>query len=243
MITVGEEIDRDINQSDDDVQWNHTDFNIPAAPSSLLPVISTLQTEATETSVQRNNTDIRLDEIRNGLERLGVSLPHEKSVSSLKRVSSEEQIKLIIQQASDVVHHDRKSPQNELQSDESDINENDSMFEGYEDQLNDEDNLDAPLMTLEKVVVTAGCKTEPDLTDTSNDKDNGLLMIQNAQALLLEAQLCIEMEHKDVYDTHIGTDQLASKNCNSPSNARRDQAKDKIESAVHCLQDAIKTWN
>lgn len=69
---------------------------IPDAPSSLLPTT----TSSVSNIIEKNDSQQRLNEIRSGLQRLGVSLPDEQNTLIIKpEMSSDDLVRLVIQQA------------------------------------------------------------------------------------------------------------------------------------------------
>lgn len=219
-------------------------IDIPAAPSSSLPTIDdTLsQEKSTLNDNQCNTSEQRLDEIRNGLQRLGVSLQHnehESRTSVHKELSSEDQVKLIIQQATDEVQVERSSTNDEYYND-SDVDENDSMFEGY-DQLDvsDDYDLDTLLVKVEKIVASAASKegAETDGFKTNDEVEQYLQMIRDAQALLLEARLSLELERESCPNG--SDDSLSSLPCHNKSLDRSHRAIERIRGAICCLQKGL----
>jgi hypothetical protein len=191
-----------------------------------------------------------------------VSLPDETNKAKpfiQKEISNEDQVKLIIQQATDEVHIARVSSNKDFVDSESEIDENDSMFEGYQDQLDgDECDLDALLIEVEKMIANAAAKDESiqSQNDGSIDQmlDGIMPTIRTAQALLLEARLCIELERDVDYCVAGGDNNIPSKHLKAKSSeaedtvadvqntdlTRRQKAADKIEKAICCLQDGLK---
>jgi hypothetical protein len=172
--------------------------------SSLLPSVPPHFVSESRSSSGSNNKT-RLDEIQRGLGRLGVSLPDgtRKRDSLPDNMSAEDQVKLIINQAKDEVHFERGVNMGEGNSshvildassfdDGHTIDENDSMFEGFED---DEYDIDALLAKAEILAAKTGIKA-----DGSGEFFSELVQIRKAQALLLEARLCLEMVEAKSYD-------------------------------------------
>ena len=145
-----------------------------------------------------NSTKDRLQEIQRGLRGLGVSLPDNSRKKDLipENLSSEDQVKLIIQQAQDEVRVEKgklngeggesNGLQNTSELDEDLIDENDSMFEGYEDD--DDLDVDALLAKAENLVAKTGINAGGEGKFSPE-----LVQIRKVQALLLEARLCLEM--------------------------------------------------
>lgn len=216
----------------------------------------------------------RLSEIQRGLQRLGVSLPSDSGAKSdliADNISEEDQVKMIIQQARDEVQVERVdsvgvSSEIDTAEDDNDmIDENDSMFEGYEDE---EDDIDALLIKAEKLVA----KTSAGIDTSSADSGGGssfteLLHIRRAHALLLEARLCLELDisgrpadniDETALDADNATDATAkdgkendvgieskldkSRTSNSTTLAARKKARERIEDAQSCLIYMLEKW-
>jgi hypothetical protein len=98
-------------------------IEIPEAPSSLLPSINASTRSSSSLDIHNNDSIHRLDDIRSGLQRLGVSLPDETNKAKpfiQKEISNEDQVKLlIIQQATDEVHIERISSNKDFVDSES----------------------------------------------------------------------------------------------------------------------------
>eukprot|EP00581_Thalassiosira_minuscula_P028713 CAMPEP_0183754946 /NCGR_PEP_ID=MMETSP0739-20130205/3803_1 /TAXON_ID=385413 /ORGANISM="Thalassiosira miniscula, Strain CCMP1093" /LENGTH=608 /DNA_ID=CAMNT_0025991601 /DNA_START=6 /DNA_END=1829 /DNA_ORIENTATION=+ len=197
-------------------------------PNVPPPFISGSRTAAGGGGGGNNDDQSRIDEIRRGLGRLGVSLPDnntgsrgdKKSLLLPPNISAEDQVKLIIQQAQDEVRvekglhvvggegNESKNNTNGLidatnifnqdSFDDDIIDENDSMFEGYED---DDYDIDALLSKAETLVA----RTSSGMGLNGGDGEGGggeggikcsseIVQIKKVQALLLEARLCLEME-------------------------------------------------
>ncbi|KAL7464151.1 hypothetical protein ACHAXS_004485 [Conticribra weissflogii] len=141
----------------------------------------------------------RLEEIRRGLGRLGVSLPDDFNKQDLlsENLSMEDQVKLIIQQTKDEVrvenhsHIDPGGNPDDVDTDNDDaIDEEDSMFEGYEDE--EDDDVDALLMKAEKLI--AKTSAEVGVAVESGSSCPEVAQIRKSQCLLLEARLYLEMD-------------------------------------------------
>ncbi|KAL9185360.1 hypothetical protein ACHAXT_003137 [Thalassiosira profunda] len=200
----------------------------------------------------------RLAEIQAGLGRLGVHLPPESKKSDMIRenLSDEDQMKLIIQQAQDEVRFeqgDTGGSGSEVNGivdaalDGDVIDENDSMFEGFED---DDLDIDALLSKAETLVAKTGINV-----DEKGESSPELAQIRKAQALLLEARLCLEMvqaksgdertpnipdkeEEDDAEDSAKEPDPSA----NEAKVAARKKARERIESAELCMNAILKGW-
>lgn len=221
-------------------------INIPAAPCASLPSINaSLHDQSLQNADQDNDSELRLDEIRTGLKRLGVSLPDQDSKHKDIRkelLSSDDQVKLIVQQATDEVLLEKSSTVDE-NCNSSEVGENDSMFESYDPlDCSDVCDLDTLLIQVEKVVAAAAAReetvvAEPKRNDdgrTDASLDRHLQVIRDAQALLLEARLCLELEREE--------DANAKEECNRQEmvSQRRHRAMVRIHSAIRCLRDGFE---
>lgn len=212
----------------------------------------------------------RLDDIRRGLGRLGVSLPdHKKSDLIPDNVSEEDQVKLILQQAHDEVrvetgrNVDEDGSMNDAavasHLEDGAIDENDSMFEGFDEE--DEEDIDALLEKAETLVAK---------TRLASNGDGGhaieLGQIRKAQALLLEARLCLEMEQdafpdegmepEDLEDAESKVakqDDAALDDASESSTAerriahgavatKRKKAQQLVQQAQGCLENVLHEW-
>ena len=244
---------------------------IPAAPSSLLPTT----TSSVSNIIEKNDSQQRLNEIRSGLQRMGVSLPDEQNELIIKpEMSSDDLVRLVMQQASEEVllegnsDHlvksimqqtsyeiplEESSKKQELHYNDSLIDENDSMFEGFQDEP--DDDLEALMIKVDKMIESAKASSSSeknDASDKQNDHllDNQLRMIEHAQALLLQARLCLALERGDE-DGDVSSDVrhfsryesgIISMEGQGVKLDRRRQARDRIESAVCSLQDGLAKW-
>eukprot|EP00956_Cyclotella_meneghiniana_P014995 scaffold22728_cov48-Cyclotella_meneghiniana.AAC.2 len=240
------------------------DIEIPVAPSSSLPTA----TASVSNLIEKNDSQQRLNEIKSGLQRLGVTLPDEQNEPIIKpEMSSDDLVRLIMQQASDEVllegnsDHlvksimqqasdeillEENSDRRDSHYNDSLIDENDSMFEGYQDEP--DDDLDALMVKVDNIIASAEASSRSetnDAGDTQKDRflDNQLRMIEHAQALLLQARLCFALEREDG-DASSGVRHLSSDDSGiiSIEGHRRKQARDKIERAVRSLQDGLAKW-
>eukprot|EP00571_Detonula_confervacea_P008548 CAMPEP_0172315762 /NCGR_PEP_ID=MMETSP1058-20130122/26193_1 /TAXON_ID=83371 /ORGANISM="Detonula confervacea, Strain CCMP 353" /LENGTH=458 /DNA_ID=CAMNT_0013029923 /DNA_START=35 /DNA_END=1408 /DNA_ORIENTATION=- len=210
----------------------------------------------------------RLEEIQRGLGRLGVSLPDSNGKTDLipDNLSAEDQVKLIIQQAKDEVRFEKGTGEggdsNGLLVDTTEfvdndlIDENDSMFEGFEDE---EYDIDALLSKAESLVAKSGMEAGRDGASPE------LVQIRKVQAILLEARLCLEMVHakssdeqilpnklneavdvetrEDMNDDHSEDTTVENDQPSSGSNlAARKKARERIENAQDCLNNLVKDW-
>ena len=196
----------------------------------------------------------RLDEIQRGLGRLGVSLPDGTSKRDLlpDNSSAEDQVKLIINHAKDELHVERgmnmgegTGPDEILDvssfDDGNTIDENDSMFEGFADE---EYDIDVLLSKADSLVAKTGIKA-----DGSGEFNSELVHIRKAQALLLEARLCLEMVQAKSHDEGI----LLSESNEAEGYVQNDQssgstlaAKKKARGLVvnvqYCVEKLLKVW-
>ena len=221
--------------------------------SSLLPNTPPPFLSGSRSSSGSTNKN-RLDEIQRGLGRLGVSLPDGTSKRDLlsDNVSAEDQVKLIINQAKDELHveggmnmGEGTGPNEILDASSFDdgntIDENDSMFEGFEDE---EYDIDVLLSKAESLVAKTGIKE-----DGSGGIHSELIQIRKAQALLLEARLCLEMVKAKFHDDEI----LLSKSNEAEGYVQNDQrsgstlaAREKARGLVvnvqDCIGELLKLW-
>ena len=145
------------------------------------------------------DSEDRLEEIQRGLKGLGVSLPDNQMKKDFvpENLSSEDQVKLIIQQAQDEVHVENGVHTGEggyiTQNYEDDdaIDENDSMFEGFVDDDLDpnEDDVDNLILKAQNLISAL-----PHESMGPREKDQNV-RIKKVQAMLLEARLCLELVH------------------------------------------------
>lgn len=253
---------------------NNDDIDIPHAPSkSLVANTSSTETAASVHDVSMNDdSQQRLNDIRSGLKRLGVSLPDEYQgnkpyVVGNEQLSNEDQVNLIIQQATDEVRVETSSVgHNEKHDiDDLEINESDSMFDGYQEHLDDNDNdLDSLLIKVEKMVASISKRDGAEMEEKDHEQhydilhDHRLQMIRNAQALLLEARLCLELEREeeDNHSLDVNHDNFTEGEKDSSTDTvtvnetkddslgcqRRRKARGRIDCAVRCLQDGLSKW-
>lgn len=196
----------------------------------------------------------RLDEIQRGLGRLGVSLPDGTSKRDLlpDNSSTEDQVKLIINHAKDELHVERGmnmgegTGPNEILDvssfdDGNTIDENDSMFEGFEDE---EYDIDVLLSKADSLVAKTGIKA-----DGSGEFNYELVQIRKAQALLLEARLCLEMVQAKSHDEEtLLSESNEAEGCvqNDQSSGSTLAAKKKARGLVvnvqYCVGELLKFW-
>lgn len=197
----------------------------------------------------------RLDEIQRGLGRLGVSLPDGTSKRDLlpDNSSAEDQVKLIINHAKDELHVERgmnmgegTGPDEILDvssfDDGNTIDENDSMFEGFADE---EYDIDVLLSKADSLVAKTGIKA-----DGSGEFNSELVHIRKAQALLLEARLCLEMVQAQSHDEGIllsesNEDEGYVQNDQSSGStlAAKKKARGLVVNVQYCVGELLKVWN
>lgn len=197
----------------------------------------------------------RLDEIQRGLGRLGVSLPDGTSKRDLlpDNSSAEDQVKLIINHAKDELHVERgmnmgegTGPDEILDVSSFDdgytIDENDSMFEGFADE---EYDIDVLLSKADSLVAKTGIKA-----DGSGEFNSELVHIRKAQALLLEARLCLEMVQAQSHDEGIllsesNEDEGYVQNDQSSGStlAAKKKARGLVVNVQYCVGELLKVWN
>ena len=196
----------------------------------------------------------RLDNLQRGLKGLGVTLPYNSRNKNFipENLSDEDQVKLIIQQAQDEVMIENG---NEVD------NTDDSMFEGFEDE---EDDIESLLAKAENLVA----KTPSDHPSSSIPSSTvELAQLRKAQALLLEARLCLEIgDAKDLNEdanNEMNDESTSSNGGNlnddngaeadnmeetdnqrneSKRNSIRIKAKERVEDADRCLKDILSGW-
>lgn len=200
----------------------------------------------------------RLDSIQRGLKGLGITLPDNSRNRDFipENLSDEDQVKLIVQQARDEVMIDKSY----VCDDEDGIDENDSMFEGFEDE---EDDIDILLARAENLVAKtsseiSGIVDHPTPLCPSSTVE--LARIRKAQALLLEARLCLEIgdaKYLDECANHENNDESAS--CDGIGNlddnndngneekkdkgkSDRSKAEERVKEANECLEDMLSGW-
>ena len=196
----------------------------------------------------------RLDEIQRGLGRLGVSLPDGTSKRDLlpDNSSAEDQVKLIINHAKDELHVERgmnmgegTGPDEILDvssfDDGNTIDENDSMFEGFADE---EYDIDVLLSKADSLVAKTGIKA-----DGSGEFNSELVHIRKAQALLLEARLCLEMVQAKSHDEGIllsesNEDEGYVQNDQSSGStlAAKKKARGLVVNVQYCVGELLKVW-
>ena len=199
------------NTSNTDNMTKNSNNSIP--PDVPPPFIS-----GSRSSYNNGSDQHRLQNIHDGLKRLGVSMPNNNKdsiIATTENLSEDEQVKLIIEQAQDEVRIEQTTEgrKHEIENTSSaysnnvldymnddnddDIDENDSMFDDYEDE---EDDIDSLLMKAENLVAktSAEIKGNNMMSNTSSSlpisKENvELAQLRRAQALLLEARLLLDM--------------------------------------------------
>ncbi|KAL7430210.1 hypothetical protein ACHAXM_002061 [Skeletonema potamos] len=170
--------------------------SIPKAPPSFISGSKSAGGNSTEQS--------KLDNLQRGLKGLGVTLPDNSRNKDFfpENLSDEDQVKLIIQQAQDEVMIEKgydvsdtsDSMNYKNNGNEDGIDENDSMFEGFEDE---EDDIESLLTKAENLVAKTTNEINGGMVGhaTSSIPSSAveLAQLRKAQALLLEARLCLEI--------------------------------------------------
>jgi len=238
--------------------------------TSLLPNVPPPFISGSRTSNGDNQN--RLNEIQKGLKGLGISLPDNSGKKDLisDNLSSEEQIKLIIQQAKDEARFEKGLHDNNESNDDDIIDENDSMFAGY--NIDDEDDegydIDILLSKAEKLVSSIDSSAKDGKEGSSSSE---LVQITKVQALLLEARLCLEMVNnlkfseqilmENNLQEHVTDEQGKEEVERSPNDddakhedeppisssdsetlAAKEKARVLIQSAQDCLNNLLTQW-
>ena len=244
--------------------------------SSLLPNVPPPFISGSRTS---GCTDGKLEDIQRGLKGLGVYVPDSSGKRSdllHENLSADDQVKLIIQQAQDEVrvekglHNEQSGESNDFVNtsgldDSSVIGEDDSMFEGFEDDEDDDMNIETLLAKAESLVK----KTDDEVIAGGEHSTSELIRIRKVQALLLETRLCLEMvqsqksseeEVKPTTEAEEGTkdkdqdetddddedDKSRESNNDNENNgsdaAARKKANELIGNANDCLTKLMKEW-
>ena len=236
--------------------------------TSLLPNVPPPFISGSRTSNGKDNNQNRLNEIQKGLKGLGISLPDNSGKKDLisDNLSQEDQIKLIIQQAKDEARFEKgKHDDDESNDDDDIIDENDSMFEGFIDEENEDYDIDTLLSKTEKLI--SGIDSSVNGKEGSSSSE--LLQITKIQAILLEARLCLEMVNnvksleplmENNIEEHV-TDEQGKKEVERSSNddakhedeqpisssdsetlAAKEKARVLIQSAQDCLNNLLTHW-
>jgi hypothetical protein len=191
---------------------SNTDTEKKSIPNVPPPFIS-----GSRSSYNNGSDQHRLQNIHDGLKRLGVSIPNNNSkdfITTTQNLSEDEQVKLIIEQAQDEVRIEQTTEgrKHEIDNassaesnnvldytnkdDDDDIDENDSMFDDYEDE---EDDIDSLLMKAENLVTKTSAEIKGNMVSNNStllpiSKENvELAQLRKAQSLLLEARLLLDM--------------------------------------------------
>lgn len=201
-----------------------------------------------------NGKKNRMEEIYRGLGRLGVSLPDSSKRDLLSdSLSTEDQMKLIINQAKDEVqvesgmHLETGKCSNILDAsdtssvDDNVINENDSMFDGFEDGESDIDTL---LSKTKSLLTKTGINTNGE----SEEFHSELVQIRRIQALLLEARLCLEMAQSKSNNTETTheeedeDDEGCVQNDNQSNVTIKMKARCLIVGIRDCVKELLNNW-
>ncbi|KAL3822849.1 hypothetical protein ACHAXA_006213 [Cyclostephanos tholiformis] len=200
------------------------------------------------------NSNNRLDEIQRGLGRLGVTLPDSTCKRDLlpDNMSAEDQVKLLINQVKDEVHLERgtnigggssldKMSDAFSSGNGTAIDENDSMFEGFED---DEYDIDVLLSRAESLAAKTGVKLEGCVEFHSE-----LVQIRKVQALLLEARLCLEMAQtkshdEEAYLSELNEDERCARNDERSCATRvaKKKARVLVANVQDCIGELLNLW-
>lgn len=179
-----------------------------------------------------SSSEEKLEEIQRGLAGLGVKIPESSKDSDLisDSLSPEDQVKMIIQQAKDEVQVERgrKVENSKCADEDSYIDENDSMFLGFEED--EDDDVDALIAKAENLIA-GGCPKDgsPHLTHA-----NEVSCIRKVQALLLEARLSLEVKNK--------TEETSDACQDSDKVPERKSAKQLVVTGRNCLNELIDEW-
>jgi len=201
-----------------------------------------------------NGTKNRMEEIHRGLGGLGVSLPDSSKRDILPdTLSTEDQMKLIINQAKDEVriergiHLETGYCSNILDAslsssvDDNVINENDSMFDGFEDEEYDIDTL---LSKTESLLTKMGINT----IGESEKFHSELVQIRRIQALLLETRLCLEIARSKSNDTvktledEGDDDECCVRNNDQSTVAMKKKARSLAVCVQDCINELLNSW-
>mmetsp|Transcript_17184 Transcript_17184/g.29058 ORF Transcript_17184/g.29058 Transcript_17184/m.29058 type:complete len:432 (-) Transcript_17184:323-1618(-) len=223
--------------------------NIPEAPP---PFISGSRSGGS------SSDQSRLDNLQRGLKGLGVTLPDNCSNKDFipDNLSDEDQVKLIIQQARDEVMIEKGTDDDN----EDGIDENDSMFEGFEEE---EDDIESLLAKAENLVAKTTSEINGGMDQSNSSIPSStveLAQLRKAQALLLEARLCLEIgdaKYLNECANHEMNDESASsdgggnlddngngnedetKNQRNDRNSARIKAKERVQESCECLKDIL----
>ena len=201
-----------------------------------------------------NGTKNRMEEIHRGLGRLGVSLPDSSKRDILPdTLSTEDQMKLIINQAKDEVRIERGMHletgycSNILDAslsssvDDNVINENDSMFDGFEDEEYDIDTL---LSKTESLLTKMGINT----IGESEKFHSELVQIIRIQALLLETRLCLETARSKsnytakTHENEGDDDECCVRNNDQSTVAMKKKARSLAVCVQDCINELLNSW-
>ena len=202
----------------------------------------------------------RLDSLQRGLKGLGVTLPDNSSNKDFisDHLSDEDQVRFIIQQAQDEVMMEKGTEVDKTLyacDDEDEIDENDSMFDGFEDE---EDDIESLLTRAENLFAKAASGINGGVDRPSSSSPSytvELAQLRKAQALLLEARLFLEIRDATYLDG-CDNDEI---NCNlddksdgdkeetnhqsNNRNSVRIKARERVKDAYECLKSILSNWN
>ncbi|KAL7452763.1 hypothetical protein ACHAWC_004480 [Mediolabrus comicus] len=225
------------NATSADNMTKNSNNSIP--PNVPPPFIS-----GSRSSYNNGSDQSRLQNIHDGLKRLGVSIPNNNKASIItttENLSEDEQVKLIIEQAQDEVRIERTEGRKHeidntssvdsnnvldyMNEDDDDIDENDSMFDDYEDE---EDDIESLLMKAENLVAKTSAEIKGNMmSNTSSSlpiskEKVELAQLRKAQALLLEARLFLDMGSSAEEELDEGEDNNEKENGSSDKPTKHD---------------------
>ena len=248
--------DADIDQINISSTTNQIDAHQQLLESRLAKLDSSLLPNIPPPVVfgSHNGTKNRMEEIHRGLGRLGVSLPDSSKRDILPdTLSTEDQMKLIINQAKDEVRVERGMHletgycSNILDAslsssvDDNVINENDSMFDGFEVEDYDIDTL---LSKTENLLA----KTEINTNGESEIFYSELVQIRRIQALLLETRLCLETARSKsnytvkTHENEGDDDECCVRNNDQSTVAMKKKARSLAVCVQDCINELLNSW-
>ena len=248
--------DADIDQINISSTTNQIDAHQQLLESRLAKLDSSLLPNIPPPVVfgSHNGTKNRVEEIHRGLGRLGVSLPDSSKRDILPdTLSTDDQMKLIINQAKDEVRIERGMHletgycSNILDAslsssvDDNVINENDSMFDGFEDEEYDIDTL---LSKTENLLA----KTEINTNGESEIFYSELVQIRRIQALLLETRLCLETARSKsnytvkTHENEGDDDECCVRNNDQSTVAMKKKARSLAVCVQDCINELLNSW-
>jgi hypothetical protein len=254
-----------------------TDNMTKNSNNSIPPNVPPPFISGSRSSYNNGSDQHRLQNIHDGLKRLGVSISNNNNdslITTTENLSEDEQVKLIIEQAQDEVRIERTEGRKHeidntssvdsnnvldyMNEDDDDIDENDSMFDDYEDE---EDNIESLLMKAENLVAKTSAEIKGNMMNNTSSslpiskEKVELAQLRKAQALLLEARLFLDMgssaeeeldegedtSEKEISSSGKSTKEDATNNDKKVSSARIN-AKERVEDADKCLKEVLLGW-